>query len=208
MFARNAIMRTLFVGFSLLVLGNCTKVYEETRYLEHFRDYYSASKSGSLNKWNFTTDTVKVWFDKKSGDPSLQIKGKQKTGKWSEWDKEMNSSSNYDSIWFDDHENAVKGYFFENNDFYELIGKEPTKTERTFWFDQNRKIKEILIYWIPEENTTTAEHLKPIVEWAMENDSLEIQQLYPDGNFIPSAQNAIRWKDLLKSYRDSKNSDQ
>jgi hypothetical protein len=88
---------------------------------------------------------------------------------------------------------------------YKLIGKSPTKTLRTYWLDQNYKIYEILLYWIPEENTETGEHLEPIVEWALQNDSLEIQQLYPNGRIVPSSENARRWKKLLRKYHDSKN---
>ncbi len=171
-----------------------------------FSKYYSAQKNDSNDKWNFTNDTVKLWFDNKDGKPILQVKGKKATGKWKEWDREMKSNSFYDTIWFDESENAVKGYFYEKNDFYSLIGKPPTKTLRTYWFDVNDKINEILIYWIPEENTITAEYLKPIVKWAMANDSIEINQLYPNGNIVPSRENAIRWKNLIRKYQKEQNS--
>ncbi len=57
----------------------------------------------------------------------------------------MNTSTSHNTIWFDKDQDAVKGYFYERNDFYELIGRPPNKTLRTSWF-VNYKIKEILIY--------------------------------------------------------------
>lgn len=171
--------------------------------LKLFADYYSAVKENSDKQWNYTSDTVKLWFDEKSGEPILQIKGDKSTGKWKEWDIELNSTSSYDSLWLDQENNVIMGYFYENNDFYELIGKAPTKTLRTYWLNEQTKINEILIYWIPDDNTTTSKHLKPIKEWALENDSIEINQLYPDNTIIPSRENARRWKKLLNNYNES-----
>ena len=195
-------MRLLFLSIALCaLLVSCNT--EADKHLELFSEYYDAIQKRSEDKWNFAADTVRLWFDKKEGDPILQIKGEGSTGKWKEWDEEMKSSSTYDSLWFDTKENTVKGFFQEDNEFYRLIGKSPTKTIRTYWFNKNDKIHEILIYWIPEANTTTAENLKPIVAWAMEHDSLEIQQLYPNSRLVPSKENAIRWKKLLTKYNEA-----
>jgi hypothetical protein len=197
----------LAVGACIIILtfDSCRQPNTESEVLNQFNNYYSAVKSRSEDKWNFMTDTVKLWFDEKTGDPILQTRNNQKQGPWAEWDKEMNASSFYDSIWYDKTKQTVQGYFYENNDFYEMIGKSPTKTLRTYWINENNKINEILIYWIPEENTTSSEHLGPIVDWAMKNDSLEIQTLYPEGNIIPSKENAKRWKLLLTKYKESIN---
>jgi len=174
---------------------------EESEKMQAFHNYYAALTNHSDEKWDYSTDTVKLWFDNKEGSPVLQFKEKAVMGEWIEWDKAMNTRAWYDSLWFDKDANAVKGLFYEENDFYELIGKGATKTLRTYWLNDNNRIKEILIYWIPEENTTTAEHLEPIVKWAMSHDATEIQQLYPEGRLIPSKDNALRWKKLLKEYR-------
>ena len=198
----NKALNYLSLLIAVIIYTGCSSSNEKSDELELFVNYYSASQKESDAKWNFTTDTVKLWFDDKEGEPSLRIKDKKSTGKWKEWDEIMNSSSTYDSVWFDKNENAIKGYFYENNDFYELIGKKPTKTLRTYWLNKDNIIHEILLYWIPEENTTTAEHLKPIVEWALINDSIEISELYPEGNIIPSRENAIRWKKFLKKYNE------
>ena len=200
----NTIKNMLIAVITIFIVVSCMDVRKESSELKTFRNYYAALKSGSADKWNYTTDTVKLWFDDKKGAPILQIKMNESAGKWKEWDEEMNSTTSYDSIWFDKDENSIKGYFNERNDFYDLIGKNPTKTLRTYWLNHNSKINEILMYWIPEENTTTGVHLKPIVEWALVNDSTEIQQIYPDGRIVPSGENARRWKKLLRKYNESK----
>lgn len=201
----NNFRNTLITVITIITVVSCNNLNKESSELKTFNKYYSALRSGSNDKWNFTTDTVKLWYEDKKGTPILQIKMKKSAEKWKEWDEEMNSISRYDSLWFDKDENSIKGYFYERNDFYDLIGKTPTKTLRTYWLNQNNKINEILMYWIPEENTTTGEHLKPILEWALVNDSTEIQQLYPNSKIVPSGENARRWKKLLQKYNERKN---
>lgn len=188
----------------MFLLVGCSSE-EQNNDIQTFKKYYSSVNENNADKWNYTTDTVKLWFDKKEGQPILQVKGKGSTGKWKEWDSIMNSRSRYDSLWYDENEKAVKGLFYENNDFYELIGKSPTKTLQTYWLNENNKIHEILIYWIPEENTTSSEHLSTIVDWALQYDSTEISELYPNGRIVPSKENALRWKKLLKTYNEIHN---
>lgn len=188
--------------FLMFVLSCTSEKNIEKEILEDFKSYYVAVQEKSDDKWNFTTDTLRMWFDDTTGNAILQIKGRPSTGPWREWDKVMQTQSRYDSIWYEASEHAVKGYFFENNDFYTLIGKGPTKTLRTYWLNEDNKIDKLLMYWIPQENTTTSEHLGPIVEWAMQHDSNEIKELYPDGRIVPSEENAKRWKKLLNRYND------
>lgn len=182
------------------IFSSCNTADKKNELLILFDKYHKASEQSVDGKWNYTTDTVKVWFDNKDNKPLLKIKGMESAGQWKEWDNEMNSKMTYDSLWFDEEDNAVKGYFYENNDFYRLIKKPPTKTLRTYWFNSADQIDEILIYWIPNENTPTEEFLRPIQEWALKYDSQEIQELYPDETIVPSRENAMRWKILLQEY--------
>lgn len=203
----NHFNRYISVPLLLLCFNSCDTTKNGKAQLERFSEYFLAVKEDKGNKWNYSTDTVRLWFDDKNGEPILQIRDQESTGVWKQWDEEMNSVSDYDSIWFYQEENAIKGYFYENNDFYRLIGKGPTKTLRTYWLNERNLVKEILIYWIPEENTHTSEHLKPIVEWALEYDSVEIRELYPDNRIIPSLENAQRWKVLLDEYHRNQDKD-
>lgn len=196
---------TALVVVLLLTLWSCDRQDVSEERLKIFKNYFRAYKNESENQWDYTRDTVRIWFETKSGEPLLKVKRKRFKGKWVAWDREMNAISYYDSLWYDKAENAVTGFFYENNDFYKLIGKNPTKTIRTYWFDKDNRIPEILLYWIPEENTTTSEHLKPIVKWARNYDSLMLDRIYKNGNIIPSGENARKWKELLTIYNNYNN---
>ncbi len=175
--------------------------------MARFSTYYELKAQQSDERWNYLADTLYTWFETKERRPIKSYKDKPKSGGgWAAWDRVMRSETTYDSIWFDATDNTVKGFFYENNDFYELIGKPATKTLRTYWFDDQMQISEVLIYWIPEENTTSGHFLKPIVIWAQEHDSAEISYLYADEEIKPSAKSARRWKELLERYREFQDS--
>ena len=145
---RNSIYTKYKIGLLLLVsilIQSCNSNLEANKELLIFKNYFDALTSKSDRKWEYTKDTVKVWFDTKDNEPSLRIKNKKSNSKWKEWDKIMNSKIEYDTIWYDKEENTINGYFYEMNDFYELIGKPATKTQRTYWLDESKKIKEVLI---------------------------------------------------------------
>ncbi|HKK11803.1 MAG TPA: hypothetical protein VJ945_03165 [Flavobacteriaceae bacterium] len=188
----------------LLVLSftlGCNKAKSEADILNAFKDYFEAVKTKSDAQWNYTVDTVKVWFEKADMVPSLKYKG-EKMSKWGEWDKVMNSKSYYDSIWYNKRLHAVQGYFFEDNDFYDLIGASPNKTLRTYSLNEEDKITDLLYERQRTENAISDAQIDPIYEWALKNDSLEITELYPKKQFVPSAKNALRWKTLIKKYKE------
>lgn len=190
---------TILVSISFM---QCEQKTQDTDLLVLFTKYYEAVTNHDDGKWNYTSDSVKVWFGKNDTIPSYRFKGKP-ISKWGEWDNVMNSRSYYDSIWYNPQLHAVQGYFYENNDFYELIGASPSKSLRTYTFDQSNKITDVLYEFLPGENTISDEHLDPIYEWALKNDSLEISELYPNKEFVPSTENAIRWKELINRYKAS-----
>lgn len=192
---RSSIYIILFIFYS------CSNIQEPDP-VKQFEQYYNAVKSGDQDMWKYSEDTIRMWFDDRKGDPILLFQSKKSGGAWREWDEEMNSTSYYDTIWYDKKDHAIKGYFFENNDFYKLIGKTPNKTFRIFWLTDKNKIKELLIYWIPEENEHTSVHLEPIINWAMENHPDEIKKLYQEQKIVPSKENAIKWKMLIRRYNE------
>ena len=181
----------------LALLVSCQHKREAS--MDVFIKYYEASKVDQEAVWEYSADTLRVWFESKKNEASLRYRGKQQS-KWGEWDDVMHATSHYDSIWFDSGENAVRGYFFENNDFYKLIGASSNKTLRTYFLNEDLKISGLLYERIPTQNSISEKHMKPIVEWALVNDSVEITELYPDNEFVPSAENALRWKTLLARY--------
>ncbi len=180
---------------ALLFLGY-QPIWSQPNELEVFNSYFNTD---SDERWEYTTDTVRLWFEKLSGEPILRIKGQVSKGRWKEWDEEIHTIIEMDSIWYVENIQAVQGYFYENNDFYELIGKPPTKTLRTYWFEKD-KIHEILIYWLPEENTPSDIFLEPIVSWAEIYAKDEIIELYPNNTISPSKENAKKWRNLINRY--------
>ena len=184
----------------LTIILACEGRDQSEQNLKNFKEYYAYASMNSDSKWEYMKDTVKWYFKENRDNPVFLYKGKKRTGPWAEWDKAMNPRYSYDTIWYNDEENAIEGYFFEENDFYNLIGKEPTKTHQKFWLDDEGMIKEIMVYWIPEENTHTREFLKPVRTWAQKQDSALIEEIYPDGEIAPSKENAKKWKELLKEY--------
>jgi hypothetical protein len=189
----------IWILFIQLAAGSCQSQDSPERRINLFTDYFKALSKNDGGQWQFTNDTVRLWFDEKSGNPQLLVRD-QKKGLWASWDIEMNASSTYDSLWYDDMESAVKGYFYEDNDFYRLLKKPPTKTLRTYTFNAEDKISEILIYWIPEANKETTFYLEPVNAWALKNYPAEIEKIYPNGKLIPSKENAITWKKILVHY--------
>ncbi|MEQ9591099.1 MAG: hypothetical protein RLN86_00795 [Cyclobacteriaceae bacterium] len=194
-------MRSLVhIMLASILYYSCTSSNNSSnRRLEYVKQYLRTAVSQSDLKWQFTTDTIRVWFDDRNGKPNLNYKNKE-LSKWAEWDVVMNSTTSYDSLWYDQESQTVQGHFYEYNDFYKLIGRPPNKTLRTYWFDDQDKIKEILIYWIPEDNKTSDEFLPPIIEWAEKYYPVEINELYTNQEIKPSTQNAIRWKTLLEKF--------
>ena len=202
----SGIKKGILISIITMSFLSCKMSDKGAHSIEIVKNYHSAQDQNSDKIFTYTADTVKLWFEDKSGKPTLIINGNKSKGKWREWDEEMRSESMFDSLWYDRNLNAVKGYFFENNDFYKLIGKPPTKTLRTYWLTEEKKIKEIQINWLPKGNIPSDEYLKPILEWAKSNSPRELNNLYENGNLIPSRENARKWKKLLKKYRKSTDS--
>ena len=192
-------MKKILLFAALILAFSCRVENNSSNLVIQLQNYLEAKAAKDNSHWQYLADTVYTWFDKKTGAGNIQLKGVPASGIWTGWDQEMNAYIKYDSLIPDDETHSVSGIFYEFNDFYSLIGKGPTKTKRTYWFDEENLIKEILIVWDPS-NTMTAVHLKPVVEWVLRNDSIEIQELYPNGEIIPSAENARKWKVLLDKY--------
>ena len=190
----------IIVIFVFSMIMGCDRWKKQEKNLKNFEEYYVYAASNSDKKWEYMRDTIKWYFKENKDNPTFLYQGKKRTGPWADWDKAMNPKYSYDTIWYNEEKNAIEGYFFEENDFYTLIGKGATKTHQTFWLDNDGLIKEIMVYWIPEENRHTSEFLKPVREWALKNDSILIQEIYPDGEIKPSEENAQKWKELLKKY--------
>lgn len=187
----------LLIVFTAPLLHSCSNNLED-----RMDKYLKAKLQRDGSHLNYVSDTLKIWLEDKSKEPRLRIKGQSSGGPWADWDKVFHSYSWADSVTVNAKGRSTIGTFYESNEFYDLIGKPPTRSTRTFWFDKNDEIDEILIVWEPGQKTSD-QYLKPIVEWAMLNAPAEIEAIYPNGSIKPSDQNAKRWRLLIESYRAS-----
>jgi len=72
----NKFFLAVILLFSSLIVG-CNRTNQESDLINTFTIYYEAVKSKDDSKWNFTSDTVNVWFEKSDDKPSLRYKGKK-----------------------------------------------------------------------------------------------------------------------------------
>ncbi|MCB0487790.1 MAG: hypothetical protein R2820_15140 [Cyclobacteriaceae bacterium] len=198
-------MRCLII-FLIGGLIGCTTEISHQDQVRRVNQYLSLRKQKDSAFQLFVADTMKVWFESKEGRPTIRLKSNQSKGPWAAWDSVMNGRTILDSIWFDAKTQAVKTLFTETNDFYDLIGKPASVTEQSFWINHTGEIHESLIYWLPDKNISADILLQPIIEWARTHDSTEIAELYKNEEIEPSAENAVRWKALLRNYQRFKNS--
>ncbi len=189
----------LSVSLTTLLIS-CAEKKDDTDYLELFKAFHEAENEYSETKWDYLSDTLKVWYTKNDPKPDLKYKG-QPTDGWDEWDMAMRTISYYDTIWYDPELRAVQGYFNENNDFYVLLGASPNVTLRTYTYNDAGKITDLRYEKVNAENTLSKAHMDPVYQWAMIHEPEEISAIFPDNKLVPSADNAMRWKQLIIRYR-------
>jgi hypothetical protein len=183
----------------LQIFVGCASKTKSDELLDTFNAYYEAENANSDSKWTYVNDTLHVWYAKDDPSPDLKYKG-QPNDAWEDWDIAMNSKSYYDTIWYNDSLHAIQGYFYEDNDFYKLLGASPNKTLRTYTFNAANKLTDILYERISEANTLSNKHMDPVYLWALKNEPQEIAEIFPKTRLVPSTENAIRWKKLLEKY--------
>lgn len=189
----------LSVSLSTLWIS-CAEKKDETDYIALFKEYHEAENDYSETRWNYLSDTLRVWYTKNDPKPDLKYKGQPSDG-WEEWDMAMRTISYFDSIWYNPELHAVQGYFNENNDFYVLLGASPNVTLRTYTYNDAGKITDLRYEKINTENALSKEHLEPVYQWALINEPAEIAAIFPENKLVPSADNAMRWKQLIIRYR-------
>jgi len=188
-----------------LILWSCSKDNEEAILRHKIDKYFLAWNNQAFNHpdfFDFKRDTSYTWHDKKEGKGSQSIFNLNSG--WKQWDKAWNGTYTYDSIIIDTDSLKVTGKFRETTDFLKIIGMPEGYTAIvTYWFDDSYKVKETLYEW-DVNNEKMSEVIKPIVEWAMINDSIRIQHIYLQDGFTPNTENAREWKILLDAYKKNK----
>ncbi len=62
-----------------ICLSSCNRNKTTEERIQFFKNYY-AVKNKSDSKWNYTSDTLCIWFEKKAGEAILNIKGAPSKG--------------------------------------------------------------------------------------------------------------------------------
>ncbi len=186
--------------FLVLYFTSCSSSDKKNDEFSLFKAFYQAEINMDDSKWDYTTDTLRVWYGKTDAEPTLKYKGAPKDP-WIDWNVALNAKSSYDTIWYAPEEHAIKGFFYENNDFYNLLGASANKTLRTYTFNTSLKITDVRYENIPEENTLSGKHMAPVYTWAQTYAPEEIAAIFPNNQLVPSTENALRWKKLLEQYR-------
>ena len=151
---------------------------------------------------SFRRDTVLVWHSERKGNPLISVYNP--FSKWKQWDAYMNGHKHIDSIRYIPKEHKLTARFRETTDFLDQIGMpEGFAATIHYWLDENDKVKEILYDW-SENNADFTTQLRPLVEWAVKNDSAEIADLYLQDGFQPSWTNGIRWNRIVNKYNSDK----
>ena len=194
-------MKHILISTLILFVHN-TNAQQETNAIQRFKDYFEA-----WNNYQFTSDdfrgylndTIYTWHGKKEGKGTMSVFNP--FSKWKQWDVAMNGVYSVDSIRYIPGENKIIASFHETTDFLWFIGM-PKGFSATvhYWLDDQGRVKEILYDW-SQDNKDFKTQLKPLVDWAIKYDSLEIADLYLKDGFEPSWTNAIRWTRLMKKYR-------
>ncbi len=191
---------TALLALSITILLSCNE-NKEAIIQEKVERYFSAWNRQDFESPNFSlfkNDTSYTWHGTKEGSGNRSIFNPNSG--WKQWDKAWNGTYAFNNPKIDIDEMKVSGDFNETTDFLKLIGmSEGFSATVTFWFDDNYRVKETLYAWNPD-NRSMHDQIKPLVEWAKENDSTTIHQIYIQSGFKPSLKAAKKWEKLLDSY--------
>ncbi len=190
--------------FMVIGLLNCADNKEEIL-RERTKKYFAAWNNHDFvhpDFRNFKRDTSYTWHDTKEGEGIRSIF--DPNSGWKQWDVAWNGTYQYEFIEVNTDSLKVIIEFDETTDFLKFIGMpEGFSAVVTYWFDEELRVKETLYDW-SDDNKSMHEVIKPIVEWAKENDSLRIYQIYLENGFVPNKENADQWKELFRLYESDR----
>lgn len=145
-------------------------------------------------------DDSRVWYGSRDGDGVRRtIDGR---GAWSDWDREMFATVETDE--FVVNGRTVSAYVRESNDYYRLLERAPSQLRVSYTFDADDRIAETLV---EGRSSTVEDRLESFLAWAGAHHADELAVIRPGGRIAPSAENAKRWKALLRAWRQSEDGD-
>ncbi len=137
----------------------------------------------------------RVWYGEKQGPGHpLTVKG----GPWRHWDRFFKSQSTSSDMKAE--QSKVSYIITEINDYYRLIGRQPTQVGITYYFNEDDEITGRLISGVPGPKRPP-DRLPDFKRWcAREHPGvLEAIEFSPDNP--PTLATATRWKELLVEWR-------
>jgi hypothetical protein len=161
---------------------------------ERFEAYRRAMNSHDLQA---VLSYLAADYEFKVANSSYKVAKKDITGQL-EWDFAVNARTAYGDIQIKG--NTISTVLTEQNDFYKAIGIPERKYQFTFVYNDQGLIKEAIL----EKSLSSAEAfdaaLKPALEWARKERPGELDEIYPNNNFVYNTQMAKRWLRLLRDW--------
>jgi hypothetical protein len=193
--ARTAVVVGAIIGVAILQFG-CA--HPNVRALSSFK---AARKRGDIAMASsYLAPDARSWWEKKEG-AGRPLTAKRTKGRWADWDHYFNAQTKRGAYVVDEGSATVSYEFTEINDFYRLIGREPTKSQYVYYFNRDGKICGKL--FDPMREHRGPDRFDEFEEWARANRPDELIYLMPEGDIIPNLDRAKRWRMLLGEWREA-----
>lgn len=165
---------------------------------KQFETYFQALNNHDIDKTlRFYAEAFELHFS--GSDFIIQKKGmRQILG----WDQGVNGKVSYKNLKTEG--NSVTGLFTEQNDFFRLIGIKELKSENTYVYNPSGLIIKQTYRMLPDQPSFQAK-MQPAVEWARENKSKELREIYPQDQIKYSREMGKRWVALLTEWKNANN---
>ena len=116
------------------------------------------------------------------------------------WDHAVNGLYTYENVQVEG--DTLRCLLRERNDFFQLLGVEELQANMTYRFNEQGLIVEQIYEPVPGQQDWQ-EALKPALSWAREHRSEELAEIYPEDQFVYTAEMAKRWLTLLREWREA-----
>ena len=138
----------------------------------------------------------RVWYERREGPGEKRDpEGKDAYADWDEW---FQATKEYSFA--GESGDSVVFVLTENNNFYRLIDRPPSRVRLTYWFDERNRITGTLVRGMPND-PTRGDRLPEFKRWLAANHPDELAYLLPEGRIVPDLERAKRWSALLMLWR-------
>jgi hypothetical protein len=188
--ARRPAMRQLLCALVVAMAAGCA-----SRQLRAVREFQSAREAGDREgALRLMAPEARSWFEKKEGEGDSWTL----SGPWYEWDEEFGTRYAYGPP--EEGPGWVRFEAREDNGFYRLIERAPTKARITYYVDDAGRMSGTLYEPIKEQGRPP-DRFGEFKAWAREKRPGELERLMPEGQIKPGREEARRWRALLMEWR-------